>query len=493
MQKTGNITSPDMSCLPLQMGRWAMPKCLSILIICLIVQSCKKLVEVKAPSTSINSGNVYASDATAIAAITDMYAAISRTALPDGGIASISLFPSLSSDELSLYNGSTNNAVNFYYKNQLSDINISSPDFWTSFYHTIYVANSAMEELTKSATLNPAIKKQLFGEAKFMRAFSYFYLVNLYGDIPLAISTDYTMNSSLIRKSKTDVYNQMIVDLKDAQDLLSAQYPDATLLNATSERVRPTKWAATALLARAYLYNGDFSNAENEATTVINNSAVFSLTTLNNVFLKNSHEAIWQLQPVNAGWNTEDAKAFLLPASGPDAGFNSFYLSPQLLSSFESNDQRKMNWVNSVTVGVNTYAYPYKYKSATFNAPVTEYKMVLRLAEQYLIRAEARARQNKIAEAKDDLTILRNRAGLGAVAANDQASMLHAILKEKQVELFTEWGHRWFDLKRTGNVDVIMNVVTPQKGGSWNTNWQLYPITRNELLANPNLVQNAEY
>jgi hypothetical protein len=317
--------------------------------------------------------------------------------------------------------------------------------------------------------------------------------VNLYGDVPLALSTDYTVNSTLHRKPKTDVYNQTIADLKDAQNLLSAQYPDATLLNSTSERVRPTRWAAIALLARAYLYNSDFSNAENEATTLINNSAVFSLTTLNNVFLKNSNEAIWQIQPVNAGWNTEDAKIFLLPASGPYAGFNSFYLSPQLLSSFESNDQRKMNWVNSVIVGVNTYSYPFKYKSATFNAPVTEYKMVLRLAEQYLIRAEARARQNKIAEAKDDLAIIRNRAGLGTASANDQPSLINAILKEKQVELFTEWGHRWFDLKRTENLDVIMNIVTPQKGGSWNTNWQLYPITRNELLANPNLVQNDGY
>src|SRR5438874_13694018 len=98
-----------------------------ILAATIMLISCTKMVEVKAPSTSINSGNVYASDATAIAAITDMYATISRTRLPEGGIASLSLFPSLSSDELSLFSGATNNAVNYYYKNQLSDINISNP------------------------------------------------------------------------------------------------------------------------------------------------------------------------------------------------------------------------------------------------------------------------------------------------------------------------------------------------------------------------------
>src|SRR4051794_27018503 len=81
------------------------------------ISSCKKLVAVDPPSTSINSGNVYASDPTAIAAVTNLYVKISGTELPGGGIASLSLFPSLSSDEVSLYNGATNNSVNFYYKN----------------------------------------------------------------------------------------------------------------------------------------------------------------------------------------------------------------------------------------------------------------------------------------------------------------------------------------------------------------------------------------
>ncbi len=455
--------------------------------------SCKKLVEVKPPSTSINSGNVFGGDATAIAAITNMYTSISRVQLPGGGIASLSLFPSLSSDELSLYNGATNNAVNYYYKNELSDINISNPDFWTSFYHTIYIANTAIEELGKSTTLTLGIKTQLEGEAKFMRAFCYFYLVNLYGDVPLALSTDYAVNSALTRKPKADVYNRIISDLKDAQNLLSAQYLNANLLNSTTDRVRPTRWAATALLARAYLYNSQYINAENEATILINNASLFNLPSLNYVFLKNSSEAIWQLQPVNAGWNTEDAKIFILPANGPDAGFYYFYLSPQMVNSFENNDQRKTSWTRAVSVGANTYYYPYKYQSATYNNPVTEYKMVFRLAEQYLIRAEAKAQLNKIAEAKDDLNLIRTRAGLGGTTASDKPSLLAAILRERHVELFTEWSHRWFDLKRTNNVDAVMSVVTPQKGGSWNTNWQWYPITRNELLANPNLEQNAGY
>lgn len=459
----------------------------------LVMMSCQKLVEVKPPSTSINSGNVYANDATAIAAVTDIYAKMSRTELPGGGIASLSLFPSLSSDELSLYNGATNNSINFYYKNALTGTNVGSTDFWSPLYNMIYVTNAAIEELSKSATLTPAVKTQLTGESKFMRAFCYFYLVNLYGDVPLALSTDYTVNAALVRTPKADIYQQIIADLKDAQSLLSTGYLNSTLLTATSERVRPTRWAATALLARAYLYKADYVNAENEASILINNTALFSLPSLNNVFLKNSNEAIWQLQPVNAGMNTEDARTFILPANGPDAFTYPYYLSSQLLSSFEAGDQRKVQWVNSVVVGSNTFYYPFKYKSAVFNAPVTEYKMVFRLAEQYLIRAEARAKQNKISESKNDLNAIRNRAGLSNTTSNDQTSLLNTILHERQVEFFTEWANRWFDLKRTGTVDAVMNIVTPQKGGTWSTNWQWYPITINELLANPNLVQNAGY
>jgi hypothetical protein len=458
----------------------------------LVLFSCKKLVEVNAPTTSINSANVYASDPTAIAAVTDIYVRISSGDLPGGGIASLNLCPSLSSDELSLFDGATNYGVQYYYRNALSSTLVSF-DFWSNLYQTVYVTNAAIEELNKSTTLSPGVKNQLLGEVKFTRALCYFYLLNLYGDVPLSLSSDYSINSLLVRKPKADVYSQIILDLKDAQNLLSAQYLNATLLSSTQDRVRPTRWAATALLARVYLYAGDYTNAENEATTLINNASVFSLVPLNNVFLKNSSEAIWQLQPVISGWNTQDARTFILPSNGPDQYIYPFYLSSQLLNSFETNDRRKFNWIKNVTVGAITYYYPYKYKSATYNDPVTEYEMVFRLGEQYLIRSEARVQLNRISEAKDDLNAIRIRAGLPGTTANDKKSLLSAILHERQTELFTEWGHRWFDLKRTNTVDAIMNVVTAQKGGAWNTNYQLYPISNNELLANPKLTQNPGY
>jgi hypothetical protein len=177
------------------------------------------------------------------------------------------------------------------------------------------------------------------------------------------------------------------------------------------------------------------------------------------------------------------------------------YLSATLLNSFELNDQRRSKWTDSVIVSISGVAtafyYPNKYKIGQVNTAVAEYSMILRLAEQYLIRAEARAKQNNLSGAIDDLDKIRTRAGLITIASSNpgisQSALLDIILHERQVELFTEWGHRWFDLKRTGKVDAVMSVVTPQKGGTWETTDQLYPIPSTELQKNPNLTQNSGY
>ena len=149
--------------------------------------------------------------------------------------------------------------------------------------------------------------------------------------------------------------------------------------------------------------------------------------------------------------------------------------------------------VGQCSVNGNTYYYPYKYKSATLNAPIVEYLMVLRLAEQYLIRAEARARQNNVGGALGDLDTIRARARLPDISANDQASLLSAIMHERQIELFTEWGNRWLDLKRKGNLDIVMDSVATSKHTTWNSNWQWYPIPSYEIVQDPHLVQNPGY
>lgn len=470
-----------------------------LILIIIIQASCKKFIEVPPPSTGLNAGNVYTTDATAAAVLTDIYAEMSEQNIMLSGenITSITLFSALGADELTLYDINRSDLLD-YYRNQLTITTL--PSHWNAIYIVLFSANNAIEGLNKSTNLSLAVKQQLLGEAKFIRAFCYFYLVNLYGDVPLVLNLDYKTNAILSRTPISLVYQQIITDLKEAQNLLSNDYLKgdafAPYPAGMEERIRPTKWAATALLARTYLYNRDFANAEAEATNVINQTSHFGLTSLNETFLKNNKEAIWQLQPVGGAENsnTGEGKLFVLPAEGPNASNNPVYLSNEVVQSFEIGDQRKTTWADSVVAdNSSTYYYAYKYKIGNVLAPTEEYPTILRLAEQYLIRSEARAEQNKLNEAKNDLNTIRTRAGLNNTTATDKASLLKAIINERRVELFTEWGHRWFDLKRTNQIDAVMNNIAPIKGGFWSPSKALYPIPKTDMDKDPNLVQNPGY
>lgn len=493
-------------------------KYISILMMLSVVSGCKKLVDVDPPKTFITQTNVFTSDATAISVMTGMYMNMVQNSIYSGN-ASISVYAGLSSDEMGLWSSSTNSTLLAYYQNNLRLSTATAyfgSETWAPAYKFIYICNSAIEQLNSSdgSGLSAGVRKQLIGEAKFMRAFHYFYLVNLFGDLPLALNTDYKAINILSRTPASEVWKQIIADLKDAKQLLSNSYLNATLTASTDERVRPTYWAATAMLARVYLYTGNYAEAEAQATEVINNSSLFALPSLNSAFLRNSKEAIWQLQPVGATGtinpiNTLDGYYFIIPSTGPSNTFT-YNLNNTLVNSFEAGDDRKVNWVNSYTSGATKLYYPTKYKLNTTGTPTsatqTEYLMVLRLGEQYLIRAEARARLNNISGAMADINTVRTRARAvptvtvpnplpDFLPSVSQAQALINVAHERQVELFTELGHRWLDLKRTGAVDSVMTIQTPAKatGNSWNSYQKLYPVFQADILANPNLSQNQGY
>ena len=203
----------------------------------------------------------------------------------------------------------------------------------------------------------------------------------------------------------------------------------------------------------------DYQKADSAATAVISNSD-YNLGSLSGVFLTSSTEAIWQLEtPSNSTYDTPDGFYFVLQGAPIDATYQGTSLSPQLLSSFEQGDLRFADWVGSYSSGGTTWYFPYKYKNNTYQGQ--EYVTVLRLAEQYLIRAEARAEENNLSGAIADLNVIRTRANLPPTTASTQSGLLAAILHERQIEFFTEWGHRWFDLNRTGNTTTVMSVVAP--------------------------------
>jgi len=204
------------------------------------------------------------------------------------------------------------------------------------------------------------------------------------------------------------------------------------------------------------------------------------------VFLSTSREAIWQLQSINLPY-TEEGQLFV-PLPGLPLK-PTYLLTDTLLHAFEAGDRRQTHWTKSEILGGQIYSYPFKYKVNTVAATTQEYTTVLRLAECYLIRAEARAQLGQVSEALGDLNTIRSRAGLPLLVMTDQAAVLVAIGHERQVELFAEYGHRWLDLKRTQQVNVVLGS---EKSG-WKPDDALYPLPAQEMQQNPSLVQNPGY
>lgn len=459
-------------------------------IICILasviiyLSSCNKLVSIPEPVDTITTPETFANDANANSAISAIY---SNMSWPNYAFryanGAITIYAGMLSDELMEFG----NPENIFWTNNLtSDFTDINNMFWKPAYSHIYMTNAAIEGLRASGTLSNSIKKQLEGEARFLRAFSYFYLVNLFGDVPLATTTDFEKNSLLSRSPSSEVYKQIIEDLKDAESMLISDYSPSN-----EQRIRAGKWAAVALLARAYLYSGDWKNAEIKADEVIQNSSSFSLQNdLNTVFKKNSRETILQLETIDVSPYTTYEGNNLVPATQGNSPY--YILSNPLLDAFEPGDKRRIDWLDSTNISGSFYYYPYKYKENEGVAgQVDEYYILLRLSEQYLIRAEARAKQNNLNGAIEDLNIIRHRAGLLDLSYNlNQDGVFSAIAQENRIEFFTEWGHRWFDLKRTGQATKILGAI---KGSNWQPEDQLLPIPLSELQKAPNLQQNPKY
>lgn len=437
--------------------------------------SCKKFVELSPPDDRIETSEIFKNDQSAISAMTGLYNRMltSNLYIANGGV---TLYSALTSDEL--YTTSSTNSLDVFYRNSLlPNTTVLQGNIWVPTYKSIYQSNAILEGITKSNSITDSVSKQLKGEALLIRSLHYFYLVNLFGDVPLLLSTAYELNSKMSRTNSDSIYKQMVNDLVNAKSLLGVNYP-------TTGRARANKYAAQSLLSRVYLYLKDWSHAEAEATAVIGSGQYSLVSDLNNVFLSNSNETIWQL--ANDINNTAEGIAFIPSSSTTKPAYA---VSNNLLSAFETGDQRKIKWLKANVVSGQSYYYPFKYKSRV-PTPITEYYIVLRLAEQYLIRAEARAQQNNLSGALDDLNTIRTRSGLSTLALSDQTSILSAIAKERQVELFSEWGNRWLDLKRTNSADSVLLTI---KAPNWQSSDVLFPIPLNQIQTNPFLTQNPGY
>src|SRR5690606_17341969 len=154
---------------------------------------------------------------------------------------------------------------------------------------------------------------------------------------------------------------------------------------------------------------------------IINNVPMYTLELeVTNVFLKESTSAILQFKPKNEGENTQEAISYIFESGPPPL----ISLNSRLIENMEPDDLRREHWIGEVTDGNQTWYYPNKYKYRGNTGSSMEYSIVFRLAEQYLIRAEARARLGNLSGALEDLNSIRNRAGLMASEATTQSGIL---------------------------------------------------------------------
>ncbi|EKF55079.1 SusD/RagB family protein [Galbibacter marinus] len=455
---------------------------------CFIIVSCEDFVEVDSPNYKMDSQTVFDKEETAKAAVKGIYNELFNSDFSNGYTNSISVLAGMSSDIFET-TSVTDTRYGPFQQNEISPG--QTPDatanfnLWSSAYRIIFMCNSALEGIENSQSISEATSEILEGQVRFVRAFTYLYLTNLYGDVPLILTTDYRRNATISRNSSARVFEQVITDLDMAISFLETVGDYENL-----ERTNVNLYAALALRARVYLYQQQWEKAEKLSSLVINQTSTYEiLENPDQVFLKNSREAIWQITPIPIGTfqftYTWDGYFFRGNVNSP------VKLSSNFISTMDSQDKRLLNWI-----GFNEsreFYYPQKYKDSRSRGNITEYSMVLRLAEQYLIRAEAKAMQGKLVSAIEDIDVLRYRAGLGLISdSNPQIGkepLLEAIRNERKRELFSEWGHRWFDLKRTEKAAEILAPIKPL----WEDTDVLYPIPDEDRSKNPNLTQNIGY
>jgi len=440
--------------------------------------SCEKMIDVDLPQNQIPSEQVFEDVQTADAALAALYSGLWDNS-PLAGDQTGKLLGTYT-DDLSYYATTSTNGILDLYQNTHTDSNAAVYAYWASAYQKIYMANAIIEGVEKSHLLPTADRNRLKGEALLIRSILFFYLQQIYGDIPLPTTTDYNINKSLPKKGSNEVLVTIEADLNAVIPLISDGYRNA-------ERIYPNKKVAELMLAKVYMAQGTsvkWAEAENILKNIIQSPLYTFQNDIAKVFTKTGTHILWQLKPKNPGDAVKEASIYYFTGAAP----SSFALSLDLVNAFPANDLRKQNWMAPVTVNGNTWYRAEKYKNRSNNT--TEYSIVFRLEEVYLLLAEALVQQDKLTEALPYLNKTKQRAGLSAITNPvTKENMLTEILSENRREFFTEFGHRFFDLKRLGKLQALQ-ATKP----NWKDYHQVFPIPQKEILLNTNLnPQNAGY
>lgn len=449
-----------------------------LLILVMNMMGCADFVEVDPPKNTLVWETVFDDPSTVESALANLYFGMREQGMVSG-TTGVTPVLGIYADELDYY-GFGADLIQFY-QGEVAAANGIIANWWRHTYHLIYSANDIINGVDASNGLTKDEKNEFKGQALFIRAYLHSQLVLAFGDVPYITSTDYLENGRVSRIPTTEVYAYIIRDLSEALDALES------VDFVSSERVAPDRDVVKALLARIYLYDENWEMAASLATELID---YYSLENdLDRVFLKDSQETIWQLKAdTEFPLNTREGEQLII-RSIPG---QSYALTADFLMTFEADDLRRDNWVGSMSDVDNTITlyFAHKYKADINEMESVEYSILMRLAEQVLIRAEARAQLGDMVGSRADLNAIRNRAGLPDVNISTTDDLLDAIILERRRELFTEQGLRWFDLGRTGLTEEVMGALKP----NWQSTDVLLPLPESELEANPNLLpQNDGY
>jgi len=443
-----------------------------------IFVACENLLEVETPSDQLDAGEVFETVQTANAALAGLYASLWDNSPLSGGAQGSGVLLGSYTDDLACYfsSGESSGALDLYNNLQIAS-NSSVYSYWSSAYKQVYMANAIIEGAEKSKSLPESEKRRIKGEALLVRSILFFYLQQVFGDIPMPLTTDYKINQSLPKTLAGQVLSILESDFNQATDLLSDQYR-------SGERIFPNRKVAQLMMAKTYMLEGKWNEAEGLLKSILTGPLYTFEQDITKVFQKSGSHILWQLKPKNTNDPTLEVQTYYFSDTAPSL----YALNDHLVTSFSPGDRRRLNWIKPVTVGQDTWYRADKYKNRESNP--TEYSVVLRIEDVYLSLAEALARQNKLSEALPYINYTRGRAGLLPLAnITSQEIVLDEILSENRKEFFCEMGHRFMDLKRTGRLNTLSSVKP-----NWKDHHRIWPLPQKELLLNPNLKpQNDGY
>ncbi len=438
--------------------------------------SCKKFLDPQ-PVNAVSDENPIFDLTSTQTALRGVYRGLGNTGYYGESWVTLGFFPS--GDIKNLTTGGASNVVVVNYR--ADDANFSTT--WNAIYVVINRANNVISKVptVTDPLLTPALKKQYVGEAKFIRALCYFDLARGWGGVQLVLDPTTSLSSIPNRSRSTldETYDQVLKDLEEAELLLP--------VGAAVNRIRVTQETVWALRARLHLYRQEWALADQYATKLIN-SPNYKLNAPYNSWFANSviasQESIFELE-----FSAQNPSTIRAQMQHPSRGGTYRYAPTdafvQLLKDKNISGGRRA-LIDSVTqTGITQW-----FGNLYYRNPATDPAYIFRIAEMYLIRAEARAHEGDLTGSLSDLNAVRTRAGVPISSSSTDTDLLLDIENERRVEFALE-PHRWFDLVRTGRAKVVLEALnTATKVDPWEN---VFPIPQQQVKLDPNLRQNPGY